>query len=147
MRAKIFAWGIICLLLIFFPCCKKTPTSADDVQNPITTGDWTTTAGFGNFDFTVNSARSHITQIVYRFSNWTCGPVTTSGTVTVSSDPGWAISERSFEIEREVHDNVLLTINGTFADSGSQVSGTWVANSYGTTCSGSFSGSPTSVRY
>jgi len=143
MRKKILALGIIYLLLVFFPCCKKSPTSPDldDVINAITTGEWTATAGFGSFNFTVSSDRNYITEIVYNFSSWTCGPVTTSGTVTVSSTPGWPISNRSFEIERYVHDNVLLTINGTFADSGSQASGTWVANSYGTTCSGSWSGS------
>lgn len=107
-------------------------------------GDWTATTGFGSLDFQVNQESTAITSIKYNFSSWTCGIVTLSGSVGISSPSGWAISDRQFTIKNtlDMVGNQTMTISGSFGDSGDQASGTWKAVMYGSTCSGTWEASP-----
>jgi len=142
---------LISIFFIVFALSCKSPSSSngsDTIKTwPPQPGEWTATAGFGSFDFTVNSSSTYITTITYNLSNWSCGSgITSSGKITVSSSPGWAISNRAFEIQQDIGHSFTqrLTISGTFTESGDQVSGNWDGNVVGSTCSGTWQGSPKS---
>ena len=89
----------------------------------------------------MNSQSTYITKIKYILSNWQGR----SGSITVTKDPGWPITNRNFEIARDLDPSLRVTINGTFSESGQQASGTWNAVLSGTTYSGSWQASPKSV--
>lgn len=141
---KVLSYFFVLVLLFTLIACNND--DAPKADSLITSGTWNATSGFGSFDFTVNSERTNITEIVYNFSNWTCGGVTQSGSISVSSNPGWPITDRVFEIEVDINpdpfDKTPITISGTFAASGDQASGTWEAVVNLTTCSGSWQASP-----
>ena len=145
MKLKIIF--IILAFFTFFSCTSSTgPNGETSSTGPPKPGQWSASAGFGSFDFVVNSGSIYITSITYHFSKWSCGAYSTlSGNITISSNPGWAISGRSFEIENYVdyHKDEKLKISGTFSESGDQASGSWEGERYGSTCSGSWQGSPT----
>ncbi len=104
--------------------------------DPIVSGVWhgTTGAGF-TFDFTVATAADYVTQIQYFWSGLSCEGVTrVSGSVTVSSTPGWIISNRQFVVDPSDEP----TITGTFDASGMAASGSWQWLS----CSGTWAASP-----
>jgi uncharacterized protein YjdB len=104
--------------------------------DPIVPGVWhgTTGAGF-TFDITVAAGADYVTQIEYFYSGLSCEGVTrVSGSVTVSSTPGWLISSRQFTIDP----NDQPTISGTFDASGMAASGSWQWLS----CSGTWTASP-----
>ncbi len=102
-------------------------------------GDWTCQTDFGELVFTVNPNGTHITKLIITFSSFTCGGVTQSGTITISTSPGWPISNNQFNIEVDInYPNISMTITGTFSGTGDQASGTWSVNAYGTICSGSW---------
>lgn len=143
MKKLVFLSLII--FVIFSQHCKNSPTAPEiPAVQTVKTGEWTATADFGTFDIIVSSGSNFITKITFNFASWTCGPVNKSGVVSVSTSPGWPISNRSFEIAIDFNSNEKLTIKGTFSDNGVQVSGTWNSTIYGSTCSGSWQGSPKS---
>jgi hypothetical protein len=133
---KLFAMKRIILFLFFSTAilmsCEK--------EGPPRAGDWNVTTDFGKFVLTVNSDGSYITKLAITFSGYSCGGITQSGTVTISSSPGWSISKGKFNISNSIdpQGNVTLTINGTFSKSGEEASGSWSLNAYGTNCSGSW---------
>ena len=108
-------------------------------------GDWKAPTGFGELEFTVNSAGTHINKLIFRFSNWTCGPVTWGGgSVTTTWPPGGGIPISNNQFTYETYfdigstKNQKMTVSGTFNQTGDLASGTWVAVNYGVTCSGSW---------
>ncbi len=105
-------------------------------------GDWEGTAEFGTIDFTVRDDGTAITKIKYYFERWRCGPVTRSGGVTISRGSGWPISNNRIDISNMIDLNLTITITGTFNAAGNKASGDWVADSYGTECSGTWQATP-----
>ncbi|HAQ21514.1 MAG TPA: hypothetical protein DCR40_20125 [Prolixibacteraceae bacterium] len=105
-------------------------------------GDWKATTAFGEFIFTVNSAGTHITKITFTLVNYKCGPITQSGSMSISwSGSGVPITNNQFIIEDTENTYwgpIKTTINGTFTQTGDQASGTWSKNVFGTICSGSW---------
>ncbi len=101
------------------------------------TGDWTVPTDFGKFVITVGCNGICITDIIYTWSNFHCDGITyVSGSIHSMRTGGWAITDRNFSIMTSIGTNQTMTINGTFNQSGSEVSGTYSANTYGTICSG-----------
>ena len=136
---------ILCLTLFFAACGDDNPVDSNGDSNqvqPLKAGNWTSTTDFGEFDFIVKSGGEEITELKYIFSGWTCGPVTISGTITSTRTPGWPITDRTFTIERDldIHGNETMTIQGTFSDNGEEVTGTFSAVMYGSTCQGTLCG-------
>ena len=131
----------ICLVfisLLFLISCSKEGDSGNSSPK---SGVWNVSTEFGGFVFTVNSDGTNITEIAITHSNWSCGGVTLGGTLTLSSNPGWAITNRDFTIEQSfdpMSDNQVLTITGTFNNSGNEASGEWTEKVYGSTCSGTW---------
>ena len=110
-------------------------------------GEWTAKTGFGSFDFIVNSEGDYITKVTLRFSNWRGR----SGSIGVSRSPGWAITNRKFEIDIDLLMDPFdpfkredWTFKGKFSENGKKASGTWKAVISGSTYSGSWQGSPKS---
>jgi len=103
-------------------------------------GDWRVPTDFGEFVFTVNADGSQITKFIITFSDWTCGGVKQSGTITITRFPAWPISNGQFTLETSIgpSGNVKITINGAFNQAGDEASGIWSAVVYGTTCSGNW---------
>ena len=89
---------------------------------------------------TVNSEGTYITKLTFAFSDYTCGGVTQNGTVGKQSTSGWIISNNQFSIITPINpsETIILTILGTFNQSGKEASGTWSINVSGTTCSGNW---------
>ncbi|HAL55750.1 MAG TPA: hypothetical protein DCP63_04545 [Bacteroidetes bacterium] len=118
----------------------------DRMQAQPRSGDWKVSTAFGELVFTVDSAGALINKIIFRFSNWTCGPITRGGGSVTTSWPsgrGIQISNRQFTYETyfdisPLTRNEKMTINGTFNQTGDVASGTWSAVNYGTTCSGAW---------
>jgi hypothetical protein len=128
--------------IIFFLIFSAILISCEK-EGPPRAGDWKVTSDFGQFVFTVNSDGSYITKLVLTFSGYSCGGISQSGTITISSSPGWSISKEKFNISNSIdpQGNVTMSINGTFSKSGEEASGTWSLIAYGTTCSGSWESS------
>ena len=124
--------GLVLAILVFLalPC----PALAQP-------GVWSATAGFGTFQLTVNSSGTAITQIAYTFQSWQCGGATRSGGVTVTPGSGWPITDRQFSFQNDLSAiHLSMTIQGSFTSS-TTASGSWSGNSYGTTCSGTWTAS------
>lgn len=105
-------------------------------------GDWTVPTEFGEFVFTVNVGGTHVTKLAVTYSDWTCGFVTVSGTITLWAN--WSISFNQFTIGYS-DPNDEMTINGTFNQAGDEASGTWTHVLHGTTCSGDWEATFTDV--
>jgi len=101
---------------------------------------WTGPAGFGAFSFVVNDTGTIITEITYKFIEFSCGPIIKNGTTTSSGM--WLIADSQFTIERTFDLNLEITLNGTFDQTGTYASGTYEATSYGEICSGTWNASP-----
>lgn len=105
-------------------------------------GDWKAQTDFGEFVFTVDSAGTHITKIIITLNNYTCGPITQSGGLTISyGGSGVPITDNQFKIvdnENTYWGTIKTTINGTFTQAGDQASGTWSKDVFGTICSGNW---------
>jgi len=93
----------------------------------------------------VYSESTHITEFSLNFDGWTIGNSTRNGTITISSDPGWQISDRQFSFSRDLNPfpsgSEIMTINGTFSENGKEASGTWEADFDGSTDSGTWQAS------
>ncbi|MFC1682902.1 T9SS type A sorting domain-containing protein [Candidatus Zixiibacteriota bacterium] len=124
---------VIALLLNGYSSIDAQPTN----------GDWEVPTDFGEFVFTVNPAGTYIIKNTYNFSDWTCGSVTFSGTISIQSQPGWPITDYQFTIQNyfDPSRNEKMTINGAFSETEDVASGTWSADIYGTICSGTWDGS------
>ena len=117
-------------------------TSCSGGTPVVQTGPWEASTGFGQMLFTVNDQGTGITEITYVFSSWTCGGVTRSGSIRVSTPPpGWPITDGQFTIHNTMDANLSFTVSGTFTASDVS-SGSWSAVSYGSTCSGTWQGAP-----
>jgi len=109
------------------------------VTQPAKPGTWTSTTAFGVFEFTVNSQSTYITSFKRTFSNWRGR----SGSILTSREPGWAITDRKFNIST-VTFGETWSFSGTFTESGDKASGTWsvVFPNLGGSESGSWQASP-----
>jgi hypothetical protein len=143
-RHLLIVLGSFLLFTLTAACGDDTTgTDGNGGPQPIVSGSWSATAGFGSFTFEVSGGTS-ITEISYSFSGFSCGGVTTSGTVTVGSGSGWSITNRSFTIVNSISPiggTEVMTITGTFADNGTEASGSYSAAWHGSTCTGSWNGS------
>jgi hypothetical protein len=135
---------IILVFLLFLVSCKSPAGPDTNGSGPETPavyppqpGDWTSTTTFGSFEINVNGASTHVTKILFTFANW----MGRSGSVSVSKDPGWSITNRSFKIETSLMGD-QWTVEGTFENSGTKAAGTWTAVLGGQTESGSWSATP-----
>jgi len=128
MMSRTISVTIIVLLLNGYGVTHAQPNS----------GDWTVITDFGQFVLTVNPNGTYITKISYTFSSWTIGSITRSGTVTISTSPGWPITVNKFTIVNSFVTNEKMTIIGEFNQTGDGASGTWSANFHGTTASGNW---------
>ena len=138
----------VLVIFLFLGLCEKNPSEPQNGKESeviLEPGEWTATADFGGFDFFVNENSDYITQIKYNFSSWQCGGRTMSGSITVSSDPGWEITDLQFSIEMDLDPDPFkkepITIEGTFETSNT-AAGTWEATVNNTTCSGDWEGQP-----
>lgn len=126
-------------------CKDKSEPTAPPSTAPPRAGDWKATTGFGEMVFTVNSTRTHINQIVFRWlqTGWTCGIVTyVGGSLTIRYGSGLPITDRQFSLFEgtlgPISENEKMTVTGTFNQAGNSASGTWSANMRGVICSGTW---------
>lgn len=145
---KLYSLVIVLSILLFLGLCEDNPTEPDNGGENETevipkAGEWTATADFGGFDFEINDSHDRVTSITYNFSSWTCGGKTMSGSISVSSEPGWQIADLQFSIEMDLNPDPFtsepITIEGTFETS-STAAGTWQAKVGSATCSGTWEG-------
>ncbi len=126
--------GQYCIVIIILQLSGFT----NNVAQP-RLGDWTVPTGFGQFVITVGCSGTCITDIIYTWSNFHCDGITlVSGSIHSMRTGGWAITDRSFSITTSLGTNQTITINGTFNQPGTEVSGTYSANIYGTICPGAW---------
>ncbi len=149
MRKTYFSClSVIVILLISFSSCKKDDDNNDDppASTEIVVGKWKATCGFGTFEFTVNPARTYITEFSLKFDSWTMGYSTFNGTMNLSSTPGWQITNRQFSFSKNLNPippgSQMMNISGTFNSLGTGASGNWDANYDGITDSGSWTAVP-----
>lgn len=132
-RPRVWALGVALIPLILGGL-----TSAH--SQPMS-GEWKAFASFGEFILTVSADGSSITKIQYTFTNFQCGGRTYSGGMICEQNPPWSITSSTFSIQTKLDPfatDQTMTISGTFAPSGNQVSGTWSANVKGTIVSGNW---------
>jgi hypothetical protein len=117
---------------------SSTEISSTEISKPPVAGDWVATTDFGKSVFTVNDTGTKISKMIYQFSEWTCGPVTNSGTIEIKST--WSITNGKFIVESSFDAGKKQTMNfsGTYDASNQKFSGTWSAVYYGTKCSGTW---------
>ena len=116
------------------------------------TGVWKANTEFGSVNFTVNPDSTMITDAVFNFSDFQCGPGSQSGSIKVSYNNGLKITNGKINIEltNDVSmpvppdpfnpvppsiDTQIITLNGQFASDGKSASGTWIGTYNGSTCS------------
>ena len=120
------------------PAPTPTPTPAPTLAK---SGEWTASTEFGEFVFTVESGGKYLTKILFRFSEYKCGGVTSSGTVSVEKIvSGWPISSSRVTVDTYVRP-WDIAIQGKFDETGTHASGTWEISSAGTICSGTWESS------
>jgi hypothetical protein len=112
-----------------------------DSSSPLL-GTWTGSAGFGELSFIVNATGTGITEITYTWIDFSCGGFVRNGSIRVTRTSPWPITNNQFIIENTFGPNFEVTLNGTFNQTGTNVSGNWEAVSNGTTCSGTWNASP-----
>ena len=116
---------------------------------PSLPSEWNASTDFGELKFTVNSDGTGVIKITYIFSSYTCGSATMSGTMKFSKSSGWPITDRQFTIKNTLDPpppigsgSQMMTITGTFDETGAHASGTWEADWYGSICSGNWQATP-----
>jgi hypothetical protein len=116
-----------------------SPISPSGIQP----GAWIGSAGFGEFSFIVNSTSTGITEMSFKLSDFSCGPITLSVSSSTGRAPGLPITDMQFNIEHsfDFEKEETLTISGTFDETGKNATGTWEAVFYGTACSGTWDAS------
>ena len=99
---KMFAKLCLALaVLALAGCSGAQSTPANGSASPVS-GIWTGKAEFGGIEFAVNAQGTAITKITFNFSDWTCGPTTMSGGISIGQDSeweGWPIDGGMFSIE------------------------------------------------
>ena len=110
------------------------------IMSEIVPGTWTVATGFGTLEFVVDSSSTGITKVSYHFSDFSCGGIPFSGTLSVSkTTPPWPLSDRQFAIETFLTPGVSqMTISGTFDGTGEEASGTWEVSVPADTCAGTW---------
>jgi len=98
--------------------------------------EWTGSAGFGELSFVVDSTGTRITEITYKWIEFSCGPAIRNGTITYTGM--WPITNNQFTIEGTIDPNFEMTLRGSFDQTGTHASGTYEATSYGTICPGTW---------
>ncbi len=140
--------SLLLILSFCFDSCKKDEDKKVDppVSTEIVIGNWKATCGFGTFNFVVNSSQTYISEFSLNFDSWSMGNSTYNGTMTMSSTPGWQISNRQFSFSKNLNPfppgSQMMTITGTFNAAGTGASGTWNANYDGVTDSGNWTAIP-----
>ena len=118
----------------------------ETIQGSITPGAWVATSDFGTFEFIVDEAADYITKFSLDFADWSCGISTFNGGYSVSRDPGWVITDGSFEFETDLNPDFFeddpMVISGSFEQNGIEADGTWEATVQSTNCSGSWTAVP-----
>lgn len=108
-----------------------------------TPGTWEGTGSGYTFEIKVNAAGTGISQLMLRWSGFSCGPVTyVSGSETHGST--WSITNSTFSIRINRNSNEAMTVSGTF-NSASQASGTLKAEVHGSVCTDNWTGSTAGV--
>ena len=111
----------------------------------VTTGKWIATApNFGTIDFIVDAQAAYITEVKYNFSSWACGGVVHNGSITISSTPGWAITNNKFTINTSIDpfSNDNIKVIGTFGSDGNTSTGTWEGSINNSNCTGNWTAVP-----
>jgi hypothetical protein len=103
-------------------------------------GEWAGVVDFGRLEFNVAKEGTEINQIMFVFSNFSCGGNVINGTISVGTSI--AILEGKFNYISNLTPSLKMTISGEFNDSGSLSYGTWEALSFSTTCKGIWQASP-----
>ena len=113
-----------------------------DVPTLPQAGDWSGISGFGEIELLVSPDSTAIESIVLTYIDFTCGNVTSNGSITITSS--WPISNGQFsaDLNLDITQDRTMKITGTFDDSGTYVSGTYEADYSGTICDGTWDASP-----
>jgi hypothetical protein len=135
----------------WFECASNYAISKMEIQlystnidGPVT-GAWTGSSGFGDIDFQVSSDGTAIEEVKLSFIDFSCGNVvSTSGSITFSSNPGWPITEDEFTIDLTLSNSLdqEMQIRGSFEDGGTTATGTYIADFNNTECQGTWNAMP-----
>lgn len=131
--------------------------SGDDgpTPDPIVAGTWSATTGTGlSFDFTVASTADLVTGFVIHWTDWICGsppaPHGHSESYRVTGGSGWSIADRHLKAvvqpNATLYPSLIISINGTFADDGVNVSGSWGATEADEVCAGTWTAEADTTR-
>ncbi|MDP2886044.1 MAG: hypothetical protein Q8P51_13600 [Ignavibacteria bacterium] len=134
---KTLSFALMLMAILMVGCSGDENDAVGSTQGPAQprAGDWKVATRFGEFVFTVNATGTQVTKLVTTFSSYTFGGVTQNGTITTTPSPGWSITTSQFTINKSVNPTgtITMTINGTFAQSGDQASGSWSIKVSGST--------------
>lgn len=115
------------------PGTSNVPTGSSPMS-----GDWNADTEFGHFAFTVDPDGNYVTTAVIKMSMWTCGGTLLSTETQVLNS--WSISNGGFSGQIDLDESHFhtITFDGTYDEANKQFTGTWVEDSHGTTCSGTW---------
>ena len=133
--------ALIVLLTLVFPTSHAIPLSVQPTSTsaPPESGEWSASAEFGEFKFTVNPEATGISKILFNFSRFECGAVRiSSGQVSVESL--WPITGDQFTVNVNLG-SYEIVIGGRFDETGRCATGTWEIDSIGAICSGTWESS------
>lgn len=135
----------------WFECASRYGISDMSIQlyggsidSPVT-GAWIGTSGFGELDFDVSSDGNAIEEVQFNFIDFSCGNVvSTSGSITFSNNPGWSIADDEFSIQLTLSQTLEqeMQIQGTFKNTGTTATGTYIADFNDTICQGTWDAAP-----
>ena len=114
------------------------------IGSPVT-GDWAGTSGFGQFEFHVSSDGTAIEEIKLNFEDFSCGNIVSgSGSIEFSNTPGWPVADSEFSIQLTLSHSLdqEMQIQGTFEDTGTTATGTYVADFNDSICQGTWDAAP-----
>jgi hypothetical protein len=129
------------------PTSEPTAISAPATSAPQLpqSDEWMASTDFGKLTLVMNPSRTGIAKVSFDFSDFTCGPITQSGSFAVSklNSQSWPITDGEFTVEVPggppgTEATVMLTIKGIFDRTGTQASGTWRMDISETICSGTW---------
>lgn len=110
-------------------------------------GTWIGEAGFGSLKLELDSSGKKIEKIKYTFEDFSCDGVIRNGSIKVSNQYGWKISNagssNSFTVNTSFPQDpdFEMSISGSFEQNGNEAAGTWEALSRGQKCTGSWTAS------
>jgi hypothetical protein len=146
LRSRLLAILILLPLIFVITNCNEEDDNVTPEEIASIEGRWSATANFGGFEMVVNEEETYITELTYKFSDFRCGGLIQSGNITISSTPGWPITNLAFNISRDLDPDPFeernFTISGSFSADKKTADGDWNTRVGSSPCSGVWQAAP-----